>query len=117
MVKLKRFKLGDKIFTTRWKSPFVVEVIYKGWVVAVNRKSTYNAVFLFIRTYTGEVYFGSSRFMKYGVNGKNSIKSFIDDILKGAYVLEKDNCVPMSLILTDSAFEKRERREQVKYGD
>lgn len=117
MVKLKRFNLGDSIFTNRWKAPFIVEVIHKGFIVAVNRKSTVNPVFLFIKTYAGEVYFGSSRFLKYGINNKTSIKEYIDELLKGTYQLEKDNCVPMDLILKESAFQVNERREQVSYGN
>lgn len=118
MVRLKRFKIGDQIFTKdRWKSPFIVEVIHKGFVVAVNRKSTINPVFLFIKTYTGEVYFGSSRFLKYGVNTKTSIREYIDETLKGTYIFEKDNCVPAELFLKESAFDIHERREQVSYGN
>ena len=42
MVKLRQYKLGDQIKTReggRWRTPFTVEVIYKGFVVAVNRQS------------------------------------------------------------------------------
>ena len=40
MEKLKKLEIGDKITTRgeRWKTPFEVEVIYKGYIVAVNRK-------------------------------------------------------------------------------
>lgn len=114
MVKLKRFQVGDRIFTNRWIDPFIVEVIYKGFVVAVNRRSTLYPVYLFIKTYSDEVYHGSSRFMKYGVSDGPTIKKFIDGVLKGDYVLDKDNCVPAGLLLKKSCFETFEIREQIK---
>lgn len=120
MVKLRQYKLGDEIWTRpggRWKTPFIVEVIYKGWIVAVNRKLKSNPQFLFIRTYTNEVYNGSSRFMKYGVNSKTSIKGFIDGIIRGEYKLEKDTCTPIHMMLADTEFDIPERREQVHYGE
>lgn len=117
MVELKKFKIGDQIITkARWKCPFIVEVIYKDFVVAVNRRSTINPVFLFIKTYTGEVYFGSSRFLKHGINNKTSIKKFIDKISIGEYKFNKDNCIPAELFFTETAFNIKERKEQVKYG-
>lgn len=117
MERLKKFKLGDLITTkgNRWKTPFVVEVIYRGYIVAVNRKSKIYPQFMFIRTYSNEVYTGSSRFLKYGINRSESIKQFIDDINKGIYKLERDTCYPMELILSDDCFERYERREQVHY--
>ena len=51
MVKLRQYKLGDEIYTRedgRWKTPFIVEVIHRGFIVAVNRKSKSNPQFLFI---------------------------------------------------------------------
>lgn len=119
MVKLKQFNLGDEIYTRedgRWKTPFIVEVIYKGFIVAVNRRSKYNPQFLFIRTYSNEVYNGSARFLKYGVDNKTSIKQFIDRIHSGEVILEKDTCTPAHLILAENAFIQNERREQVHYG-
>ena len=117
MAKLKRFELCDKIYTKgdRWKTPFEVEVIYKGYIVAVNRKSKIYPQFMFIKTYANEVYTGSSRFLKYGINNKQSIMRFIDDVIKNEIKLEKDTCVPANMILADSCFETYERREQVKY--
>lgn len=120
MVKLKEYKLGDEIYTKedgRWKTPFIVEVIYKGYVVAVNRKLKTNPQFLFIKTYANEVYNGSSRFLKYGIDNKTSIKEFIDGVISGEYVLEKEICTPVNLILADSEFLKNERREQIHYGN
>ena len=120
MVKLRQYKLGDEIRTRedgRWKSPFVVEVIYRGWIVAVNRKNKSNPQFLFIKTYANEVYNGSSRFLKYGINSKTSIKECIDNIIKGEFKLEKDTCTPIHLMLADSEFDIPERREQVHYGE
>lgn len=119
MVKLKQLSLGDELYTKeggRWKTPFIVEIIYRGFIVAVNRKSKTNPQFLFIKTYTNEVYNGSSRFLKYGVNNKTSIKEFIDGVIMGDYKLEKDTCTPAHLILDESAFIQNERREQVHYG-
>lgn len=116
MVKLKHFNIGDKISTKKWKTPFIVEVIYKGYVVATIRKSTYNTVFLFIKTFSNQVYFGSSKFSKYGVNTKTSIKKYIDELILGNYTLDPSNCVPVELLLEESAFITRERREQVTYG-
>lgn len=118
MVKLKQYNLGDEIYTReggRWKTPFIVEVIYKGFVVAVNRQSKSNPQFLFIKTYANEVYNGSSRFLKYGINNKTSIKEFIDGVIKGEYVLDRDTCAPVNMILADNEFESLERREQVRY--
>ena len=118
MVKLRQFSLGDEIYTKeggRWKTPFIVEVIYRGYIVAVNRKSKMNPQFLFIKTYANEVYNGSSRFLKYGVNNKTSIKEFIDGVIRGEYVLERDTCTPLHMILDESAFIQNERREQVRY--
>lgn len=118
MVTLKKYKVGDEIWTKeggRWKTPFIVEVIYKGWIVAVNRKSKSNPQFLFIKTYANEVYNGSSRFMKYGVNNKTSIKDFIDSVLRGEIRLEKDTCAPIHMILSEREFIIPERREQIKY--
>lgn len=120
MVKLKQYSIGDEIYTRdggRWKTPFIVEVIYKGFVVAVNRKSKSNPQFLFIKTYANEVYNGSSRFLKYGVNNKTSIKEFIDGVIRGEYFLERETCTPVHMILAESEFLKNERREQVHYGD
>lgn len=120
MVKLKQYKLGDEIYTReggRWKTPFIVEVIYKGYIVAVNRKSKSNPQFLFIRTYANEVYNGSSRFQKYGVDNKSSIKDFIDGVIRGEFVLDKSTCTPIHMILADSEFLQNERREQVRYGN
>lgn len=119
MVKLKQYKLGDEIYTReggRWKTPFIVEVIYKGFVVAVNRKSKSNPQFLFIKTYANEVYNGSSRFTKYGIDNKTSIKEFIDGVIRGEYKLERDACAPVHMILADSEFLQNERREQVHYA-
>lgn len=117
MVRLKKFDLGDEIKTREgaWKSSFIVEVIYRGYIVAVNRKSSKNPVFLFINTYSREVFYGSSRFQKYGVDNKTSIKEFIDNIIRHEIVLENDTNVPLELILSEEAFEKNERREQVHY--
>lgn len=118
MVKLKQFKLGDEIRTiegSRWKTPFIVEVIYRGYIVAVNRRSKMNPQFMFIKTYTNEVYTGSSKYMKYGVFGKESIREFIDGVIKGEYKLDKATCVPTYLILSEEAFDKNETREQVRY--
>lgn len=118
MVKLKEYKLGDEIYTRqggKWKTPFIVEVIYRGFIVAVNRKSKMFPQFLFIKTYANEVYNGSSRFLKYGVNNKSSIKEFIDGVIKGDYKLEKDTCTPINLMLADSEFITNEKREQVRY--
>lgn len=120
MVKLKQYTLGDEIYTKdggRWKTPFIVEVIYKGFVVAVNRRSKSNPQFLFIKTYANEVYNGSSRFLKYGVNNKTSIKEFIDGVIKGEYILGRETCTPTHMILAESEFIRNERREQVHYGD
>lgn len=120
MVKLKHLKLGDEVWTKdggRWKTPFIVEVIHKGWIVAVNRRSKTNPQFLFIKTYANEVYNGSSRFLKYGINNKTSIKEFIDSILRNEVRLEKDTCTPIHMILADTMFDIPERREQVKYGE
>lgn len=120
MVKLRQYKLGDEIYTReggRWKKPFIVEVIYKGFVVAVNRQLKSNPQFLFIKTYANEVYNGSSRFLKYGVNDKTSIKEFIDGVIRGKYILEREICAPVHMILADSEFIRNERREQVNYGD
>ena len=120
MVKLREYKLGDEIYTReggRWKTPFIVEVIYKGYVVAVNRKLKSNPQFLFIRTYANEVYNGSARFLKYGVDNKTSIKQFIDRILSNEVILERDTCTPIHMILAESEFLKNERREQVHYAD
>lgn len=117
MVKLKKYELGDEIKTNgeyRWKTPFVVEIIYRGYVVAINKKSI-NWVFLFIKTYTGEVFYGSSRFLKYGIKTKQDIKDFIDDIIRGEKKFEYDNCSSYKLILDKGEFEQNERREQVKY--
>lgn len=119
MVKLRQYNIGDEIYTregVRWKTPFIVEVIYKGFVVAVNRRSKSNPQFLFIKTYANEVYNGSSRFLKYGIDNKSSIKEFIDGVLRGEYILEKDACTPVHMILADSEFLTNERREQVHYG-
>ena len=117
MEKLKKLEIGDKITTRgeRWKTPFEVEVIYKGYIVAVNRRSKIYSQFLFIRTYANEVYTGSSRFLKYGINSKQSIMRFIDDIIRGEVKLERDTCVPITMILSDECFIQHERREQVKY--
>lgn len=120
MVKLKEYKLGDEIRTKqggRWKTPFIVEVIYRGFIVAVNRQLKTNPQFLFIKTYANEVYNGSARFLKYGMNSKTEIKQFIDGVLRGEYILEKDTCTPIHLILDDSAFIQYEKREMVRYGD
>lgn len=120
MVKLKEYKLGDEIYTReggRWKTPFIVEVIHKGFVVAVNRRLKSNPQFMFIKTYANEVYTGSSRFLKYGIDSKTSIKEFIDDIVRKQVYLPKDTCAPTSIILADSEFIRNERREQVHYGD
>lgn len=114
MVKLKKYEVGDAILTKKWNSPFYVEVIYKGYVVAVNKKSRM-WVFLFIKTYTGEVYYGSSRFLKYGIKNKQDIKDFIDGVVMGDYVLEKDTCVPFTLILDEKEFDEYEKRNQVRY--
>lgn len=118
MVKLKEYKLGDEIYTKdggRWKTPFIVEVIYRGFIVAVNRRSKTNPQFLFIKTYANEVYNGSSRFIKYGIDNKSSIKEFIDGVIMGKYILEKDTCTPINMILADTEFIQNERREQVRY--
>ncbi len=117
MVKLRKFQEGDLIHTrgNRWKTPFTVEVIYGGFIVAVNRKSPLFPQFLFIRPYTNQVFSGSSRFMKYGVDKKSSIKPFIDSIHRGDYKLEMDTCYPVELILGDDCFIQYERREQVHY--
>ena len=40
---------------------------------------------------------------------------FIDDIIKGEIKLERDTCVPITMILSDECFIQHERREQVKY--
>lgn len=115
--KLKKFQIGDLVYTRgdRWKTPFVVEVIYGGFIVAVNRKSPLFPQFLFIKPYSNEVYSGSSRFQKYGVDTKSSIIPFIQSIHKGEYVLDKDTCYPTDMILGDDCFEQYERREQVRY--
>lgn len=117
MAKLKKYKINDEIWTRkggRWRTPFKVEVIYKGYIVAVNRKSTYNPQFLFIRTYANEAYTGSSRFLKYGVNTRQSIRDFIDGVIDGTYKLERDTCYPLDLILDEGEFERNERREQIR---
>ena len=120
MVKLREYKLGDEIYTRqggRWKTPFIVEVIYKGYIVAVNRQLKTNPQFLFIKTYANEVYNGSARFLKYGLSNKTEIKEFIDGVIRHEYVLDKEVCSPIHLILDDSEFIRNERREQVRYGD
>ena len=120
MAKLKKYQINDEIWTIkggRWRTPFTVEVIYKGYVVAVNRRSQYNPQFLFIRTYANEVYTGSSRFLKYGVNTKTSIKEYIDGVIKGDYIMEKDTCYPLELILDEGEFIRNERREQVRCSE
>lgn len=120
MVKLREYKLGDQIKTReggRWRTAFTVEVIYKGFVVAVNRQSRTNPQFLFIKTYANEVYNGSSRFLKYGVDNKTSIKAFIDGVIRGEYILEKDICTPVNMMLAESEFITNERREQIHYED
>lgn len=120
MVKLREYKLGDEIHTRqggRWKTPFIVEVIYKGYIVAVNRQLKTNPQFLFIKTYANEVYNGSARFMKYGLNSKTEIKQFIDAVIRHEIILEKDTCTPIQLMLDDNEFIRNERREQVRYGD
>lgn len=117
VAKLKKFQVGDLIYTrgSRWKTPFVVEVIYGGFIVAVNRKSPLFPQFLFIKPYSNEVYSGSSRFQKYGVDTKSSIIPFIDSIHKGEYILQRDTCYPIEMILRDDCFIQYERREQVNY--
>ena len=105
MVKLREYKLGDEIHTRqggRWKTPFIVEVIHKGYVVAVNRQLKTNPQFLFIKTYANEVYNGSARFLKYGLGSKAEIKEFIDSVIRNEHRLDKDTCTPVHLILADS---------------
>lgn len=116
MVRLKKYNVDDLIKTKQayWKTPFKVEVIHMGYVVAVNKK-TVNWVFLFIKTYTGEVFYGSSRFLKYGIKNRQDIKDFIEDVVRGEIVLEKDACVPFQLILDEGEYEVNEKREQVRY--
>lgn len=117
MEKLKKFKLGDLITTKgdRWKTPFVVEVIYKGFIVAVNRRGKMFTSFMFIKSYSREVYTGSAKYLKYGLDSAGSIRDFIDDVNKGVYKLDKDTCYPVELILSKDCFENYERREQVRY--
>ena len=117
MVKLKKYELGDLIKTKdeyKWKSPFVVDLIHKGYIVAINKKSV-NWVFLFIKSYSGEVFYGSSRFLKYGLKTKQEIRDFIDSIIMGEIKFEYDNCTSVELILDETEFERNERREQVTY--
>ena len=114
--KLKKYEIGDTIKTKKWNSPFVVEEIYKGWVVAVNRKNVHYPIFLFIKTYSGQIYYGSVNFMKYGLKNKKDIKPFIDQILRREVVLESSNCVPCNLLLAEEEFGLYERRDQVHYN-
>lgn len=117
MVKLRQYQLGDEIKTLgdRWKTPFTVEVIHKGYVVAVNRRQAKNPVFLFIKTYSREVFYGSSRFLKYGITTKKDIREFIEAVIRNEYKLEYDNCASVDHILDESEFIKNERREQIRY--
>ena len=119
MVKLRELQLGDEVYvkdTSRWKKPFIVEVIHRGYIVAVNRQSKMFPVFLFIKTFANEAYTGSSRFLKYGIYNKASIKEFINGIVAGDYKLEKDTCVPINMLLADRMFIQNEKREQVRYA-
>ena len=115
MVTLRRYKLGDEIKTNRWVTPFVVEVIYKGFIVAINRKQAKNPIFLFIRTYTNEVSHGSSRFLKYGMATKKEIRDFIDGIIRREFTFNAENGTSVELLLEEGEFKQNERREQVKY--
>lgn len=114
--KLKKYEIGDSIKTKKWNSPFIVEEIYKGWVVAVNRKNIHYPIFLFIQTYKGLVYHGSVNFMKYGLKKKTEIKPFLDQVISREIQLEQENCVPFNLILAEEEFNPYEKREQVHYN-
>lgn len=111
--KLRKYEIGDQIKTRKWNSPFIVEEIYKGWVVAVNRKNKHYPIFLFIKTYTGQIFHGSVNFMKYGLKDKKDIKPFIEQIIRREVVLESENCVPYNLLLAEEEFYNYERREQI----
>ena len=118
MAQLKKFKEGDEIMARgRWKSPFIVEVIYRGYIVAVNRRFPNSPQFLFIYPYKHIVYHGSYRYLKYGVNSKTSIREFIDEVIKGNQHFDTEVGVPEELILSEEAFIRNERREQIRCVD
>lgn len=115
MVKLKRLELGDTLKTFKWTTPFTVELVYKGFVVAINRKQAKNPIFLFIKTYTNEVFYGSSRFLKYGMTTKKEIRDYIDGIIRKEFTFDYDNCTSVEYMFEEGAFQQNERRDQIRY--
>lgn len=114
MVDFKKYKLGDEIYANGWNNSFVVNLIHKGYIVAINKKGIM-PVYLFIKTYTNEVFYGSSRFQKYNLKNKQDIKDLVDSVIRGEVKFDYDNCSPAELILDNREFVSMETRDQVKY--
>lgn len=111
MVELKKFSLGEPILTNRWKAPFYVEVVHNRVVVAVNRQSVVNPIFLFI--HKNIAYYGSTRLSK-KLKTKSDMKNMIDKLVGKEIILGFENSCPVSLLLDESAFNIKFAKEQIK---